>query len=196
MKKATKAEQERKVHESSAFLAGYKPALSIRPSFRYFDYLKKNYPFIDEQDKQQNHLFFQTNDLKELFLSKTEGMLNSGKNPEYARELGIVLGFPKRSVQYFVECLIKENNGTPLEELNQGKIGVWYAGISFATHIDLFIDEVKWLWDTYDHPFARECLSFVEAGIDSVYRLDYGNEDKLELLEEILRKELDLTPVA
>jgi hypothetical protein len=195
LKTATKEEQERKVHEASAFLAGYKPALNIRPNFKYFDYLLDHYPFIDEKDIHQNYIFFQTADLKKEFVERTHNVEHHAMNPSYARELGLALGFPKKSVEYFVECLIKEKEDIPRKVLHRGRIGIWYAGFSFATHIDLLVNEVHWLWNTYDHPFARECLSFVEAGIDAVYRLDYGDEKRLCQLEEHIRNKLGLIPI-
>ncbi|SHF07414.1 hypothetical protein SAMN05444392_10762 [Seinonella peptonophila] len=195
MKKATQQEIARKVAAESAFLAGYKPALDVRPNFRYFDYLKENYPYIDEQDKYQNHLFFQTTQQKDEFLTRTEHLDHHAMNPAYARELGLVLGYPQKSVDYFVWYITEETKGTQESTLEEGKIGIKYAGIDFASHIDLLIEEVQWLWNTYDHPFARECISFVRVE-DDLYRLEYGNEEQLKKIEQYLRKELGLTTVA
>lgn len=195
LKKATQQEIARKVAAESAFLAGYKPALDVRPNFRYFDYLKENYSYIDEQDKYQNHLFFQTTQQKDEFLSKIENIDHNAMNPDYAKELGIALGYPQQFVDYFVWYIKEEMKKIQESTLESGKIGIKYAGIDFASHIDLLIDEVHWLWDTYDHPFARECMSFVRAN-DDLYRLEYGDKQQLNLLEQHLRKELGLTPVA
>ncbi|SHE53655.1 hypothetical protein SAMN05444392_101896 [Seinonella peptonophila] len=57
------------------------------------------------------------------------------------------------------------------------------------------LEEVQWLWNPYDHPFAGECMLFVRIE-DDLYQLEYGNKEQLKQLEQHLRKEIGLITVA
>ena len=71
---------------------------------------------------------------KKRFAEKTSGLKYN--SPEYIRILGLELGLPKKSVEYFVFLWEQEEKGGPFEILNQDAVGVNCSGFVFKTHID------------------------------------------------------------
>ncbi|WP_093229225.1 hypothetical protein [Thermoflavimicrobium dichotomicum] len=94
------------------------------------------YPYILKVDKNpKNHMFFQTEEQKQAFIAQTEGL--EVDSPEFHRIKGHFLGFPEKSVNFFVKLREMELGGEPVEKMEKTRVGLYYAGISFQTHIDM-----------------------------------------------------------
>ncbi|RAL22559.1 hypothetical protein [Thermoflavimicrobium daqui] len=157
-----------------AFMLGYKPActcqkgnLRLKP---YFDRLLEgkypNYRFND----LEAYIFFRTEEEKEQFVQDMKSV--ELYSVEYVIKLGTVLGIPPKSINFFAKYWESD--------YPKGKIGVNCSGIVFATHVDILIEEVEYLWNKYRNTRAEEYPTIVEIGNNEYrYVINYG--DVLEL---------------
>ncbi|MCH5584240.1 hypothetical protein MK805_04565 [Shimazuella sp. AN120528] len=168
--------------EHFAFLDGYKPALLISPRNPFFEtVLATDFPSITPfDDEPGSYIFFQTEKQKEEYQRKIEGV--ALRSYDFHMIVGETLGFPMRSVKYYAEMRgLEDKLGHYPEIERQEKIGVNWAGFFFSSHIDFVVEEVQWLFNTYQHEKAVGlplCLSRLAEGLGSV-DIPYGDITKL-----------------
>jgi hypothetical protein len=156
-----------------AFLLGYKPTCSCQkgnPRLKpYFDRLiEGGYPKCLLNDLG-TYMFFRTEEEKENFIHDMKDI--KPLSVEYVYKLGTVLGIPLKSVEFFARNW---------EEDKEERIGVNCSGIVFATHVDILIEEVEYLWNKYRNTRAEEYPTIVEIGNNEYrYVINYGDVSKL-----------------
>jgi hypothetical protein len=174
----------KKVSAEYAFLVGYKPAVITRPSFRHFSYMIEHFPYVDQGDSYQNHIFFQEEWMKGQYIDEIQYISAEGLNPDYARVIGKYLGYPPQSIDYYCRYLMSEDE--------KGKIGIYYAGINFSSHIDLLYNEIQWLQRTYRHPISMELPHYIRIGLTDVL---LPNTDDTNRIEQHIQEALMKIPV-
>jgi hypothetical protein len=141
-----------KISSIDAFKMGMKPAyLTTSESKDVENELLelKGYPCLDEgieiADEGEFYLFFQNHSEMKSFLKETEGL--SPKSKEFQMILGLTLGYPPKSVEYF---------GAKWDDESLGDYGValTHAGSTAITHIDDLVEVAQWFWNTY--PYAED----------------------------------------
>lgn len=183
----------KELRPEEAFMMGYKPACTCQkgnPRLKpYFDRLiAGGYPrFL--MNHLNTYIFFRTEEQKLRFLRKIEGLRYN--SPEYIRILGIELGFPRKSVEYFAYLWEQEEKGVPFEVLHRDAVGVNCSGFVFKTHIDYLTEEVSWIWETYDLPKEAHCPTIVEFD-ESMHYVSYGDYHQLRETQETIRHNMDL----
>jgi len=169
-----------------AFLDGYKPAILIERDNPYLPFVR-GYPSY--QYDELNTLFFQNEELRRQYLRKLSG-IKKGSYEECCL-VGLTLGFPKKSVEFFArnDQIEKETGILPNRDVS---IGMEWAGICFATHIDYVEHEARWLWDTYKHPKAIENPLYLWTKETSYLEVPYGDFGQLKEASEYIRKKRGL----
>jgi hypothetical protein len=166
------------------FVQGLKPAI-YRNSFdkqfvEKLPYLKEHYPYISHRKialipEAETYLFFQNERMKEDFLRKLN-QISSPFSPDFHRLLGHTLGFPPKAVEYFAQTKM----GTvEAELLNKRKVGMYYLGIGCSGDIYDLVENVHWLWDTYQINKEME----VRLGC-SMITIPFGKTEMLERIKE------------
>lgn len=87
-----------------AFLDGYKPALLIESDAKMFPKLiDENFPSVIAYRRKDFdlYLFFQSEENKKKYLALNRGYEEDTYENHYL--MGITLGFPKKSVEFFAE---------------------------------------------------------------------------------------------
>lgn len=138
--------------EVEAFLDGYKPAILIGENSNHLLKLDA-YPslLIDRERDYMSHLFFQTEEAKNQYLQKILNIEQDSYEDHYL--LGITLGLPEKSVDFFAKTRVHKNKtGQTSKESEIYGVGVIWAGFSFAGHLEYLQEEISWLWETYRHP--------------------------------------------
>jgi hypothetical protein len=184
--------------EHEAFLDGYKPALVIYPSDKHFDkVLATDFPRITPFDKQlSSYIFFQTEEQKQEYQRKIEGV--KWGTYEFHKIVGEALGFPKKSVEYYAQMRVLENKmGHYPEEERRDSVGVEWAGFFFSSHMDFVEQEVRWLFDTYQHEKAIGLpVSIWVVGFDTP-DIPYGDFERMNMivnkLQEIRKQKVSVT---
>jgi hypothetical protein len=143
-----------KKKDYEAFLDGYKPAVLVESDRDYIKLLN-GHPFTTayERDCYNLDLYFQDERSKQVYIEHAKGVIEDSYHDHYL--LGVTLGFPEWSAKWFAESMAA-GRGEWLPETKIHKIGVNWAGFGFGTHLDMLIDEVRWLWSVYDHPATRD----------------------------------------
>jgi len=173
--------------DGEAFLDGYKPALLIEKTSPNLHFLE-GYPSYSYDEK--NIFFFQNERVERKFL---QGIRNLKKDSfEEHCLVGLTLGYPKRSVEFFAkEQEVKDQKGElPNKEI---RIGMIWAGFWFITNLYILIDETKWMWERYRHPKAVENPVFLWSDVNKKYLIvPYGDYDRLKEVHEYIMKERGL----
>ncbi|SHF20748.1 hypothetical protein SAMN05444392_11080 [Seinonella peptonophila] len=172
-----------------AFLKAYKPAFLAIPGTRSvgdkLPLLIETYSHIYEADHNE-YIFFQSNELKQDFASKTCKMQYISL--DFEKELGKVLGFPDKAVEFFItKKQIKRTLGEHSAEylkLKEKHIGLRYCGVQCAASIDDLIENVEWLWERYPYQEAIEDGTYVRVREERL-RIPHGNTDQLEMIKEL-----------
>jgi hypothetical protein len=175
--------------EHFAFLDGYKPALLISPRNQHFETIvATNFPHVVPfDDEAGSHMFFQTEEQKEDYLKRMEGV--GLRSYEFNMIVGEVLGFPVRSVEYFSKMRVLEDKiGYYPEEEEQTKVGVAWAGFFFSSHIEFVEQEIHWLFDTYQHEKAVGLPLYLRTLEDGYIEIPYGDFAKLQLVVQAIRE--------
>jgi len=169
-----------------AFLDGYKPAILVEKDNPNL-HLVKGYPSYEYDEKFM--LFFQSEKEREKFVNKVKYVEKD--TYEKCCLLGLTLGFPKKSVEFFAknDQIERETGVLPNRDVS---IGMEWAGISFATHIDYVEHEARWLWETYQHPKAIENPLFLWTVETSYLEVPYGDFEKLAEARDYIRKKRGL----
>ncbi|PRZ12644.1 hypothetical protein CLV36_11240 [Laceyella sediminis] len=164
-----------------AFLDGYKPAVLELNTLQTYSQLKE-YPHITHvlPHEPRSCLFFQNDTLMNDFKNRMDGV--QAYSGAYHYHLGIALGFPERSVQYYahmreIEELVGEY---PIDEVENG-VGVVWAGFYFSSHKAFVVDEINWLWKTYTHKEAvKHPLYLTDKKTDKTLEIRYGDFDSVK----------------
>jgi len=169
-----------------AFLDGYKPAILIERDNPNL-HLVNDYPSYSYDENLI--LFFQNEELRKQYKSKMKHVEKGSYEEDCL--LGLTLGFPKKSVEFFARNfqIEKETGELPDKDV---LISMEWAGISFTTHIDYVEHEARWLWDTYKHPKAIENPIYLWTKETSYLEVPYGDFDQLREASEYIRKKRGL----
>ncbi len=170
-----------------AFLMGMKPALYGNTSsptlIKHLDKLVI-YPCINDKiaifDGEDFFLFFQTEEMKQVFLTKVDELeLNSA---EFHELLGNTLGYPPLAARFYGDCFRLKHEGKDQshQQLIQYRVSIRYAGIRCTSHIGDLKQNVEWIWDRYADSKALQVL--VNTKYYSVERNDIT---KLESIIEL-----------
>lgn len=188
----------------NAFLKGYKPAFLEIPDTEYttkkLDLLLTNYPYVDEKkydllNGNRFYLFFHDESTRLLFQEKIE-RITSFTEEEIDRLLGVILGFPPRAIDFYVQ-MWKEKRMGNLEvfgQMQNRKIGLIYCGCCFTSDINDFIDNVRWLREKYPYEEAKEDGMFVRLG-DERLKVPFDNDHQLTEFYGYILRERDLVTV-
>lgn len=181
-----------------AFLDGYKPVvLGWKGKLFNKIYYQQliNYPYINPYDGDSNgYIFFQNNKLKKTYLER----MNTAAN-DYEKHivLGEMLGFPEKSVKKYAEMRALEDKLGEYPEEIEGKqaVGVDWAGFFFTTYLDFIESEIKWIWDTYQHPkTVNEPLCLWAKDIEAI-KVAYGDYDAVNQVVHLIKVKRNLIPV-
>jgi hypothetical protein len=164
--------------EYEAFLDGYKPAILIGEDSKNIQELEA-YPsiLIDRNRDYMSHLFFQTETAKQTYMNAILDIELDSYEDHYL--LGMTLGLPEKSVDYFARVQQKKL-GTRAQELQESGVGIIWAGFSFSANVEDLIAEVKWMWQTYQHPAAIEHSLYLCPVGNDMLEVPYGDEARLE----------------
>lgn len=170
-----------------ALLDGYKPALIMDNDSKYYS-LVDHFP----KYKYNEYLtfFFQKDSIKEKFVSKLKTVEKGSYEECYL--IGITLGYPKKSVEFFArnDQIEKETGILPNRDV---AIGMVWAGFRFSTSLKIVEQEAKWMWETYKHPKAIENPMYFWSDQDNTYlTVPYGDYDRLREVREYIMKERGL----
>ncbi|MFC7443499.1 hypothetical protein [Laceyella putida] len=139
------------MNEIISFKNGIKPSLLLEESQPGFDEML-SFPHVSIHllEGARQCLFFPDEREKMNWMQRTASL--SHTTPAFHKELGLVLGYPPKAVDFFVrriQCQ-KEGHLEELERLKAKRVGLHYAGISCNGNVDDLIENVYWLWDTYE----------------------------------------------
>ncbi|WP_044640479.1 hypothetical protein [Risungbinella massiliensis] len=161
------------------FLKGIKPACyeSIeRISDEHLQELQ-SYPHLDNG---REVIYFQSADLLQTFEGKVK-YLEKG-SPDWVAVLGETLGYPPKAVQYYTEHWKRHLVDQEAERIyhQNHHIGMKYAGIQSASHIQDLIENVHWFWNTYQYPISLWVMVYyAKEDIGADFRIRYRNEQEL-----------------
>ncbi|MBA4603521.1 hypothetical protein [Thermoactinomyces mirandus] len=110
-------------------------------------------------------------------------------SPEYCRISGHTFGFPPKSIEYFVKCWDMEQKGEDVSKLKKGKLGINCSGFMFVIHIDIFVEDIMWMWETYKHPEAVKYETFIRYKKDYFY-VKFGDVEYLIQVENEIRERM------
>ncbi|SHF33820.1 hypothetical protein SAMN05444392_1167 [Seinonella peptonophila] len=176
-----------------AFLEGYKPAVITTKKNPFIPELIK-YPHNSSFDSDSNlYIFFQEEQQKTEFEKQIENIQEESYDYHYI--IGLTLGFPKRSVQFYANMRqLEEILGKYPEEEERNGIGVIWSGFFFSSHFVFFKEDVRWLWDTYTHPKAINHPLFLWTEETSYLEVPYGDFHRLNEMHEYILQKRGLVP--
>lgn len=126
-----------------AFMSGIKPAYLCHHDYIGFYQRLVDLDFPKVQIRHDLTLFFQSNQLRDQFLVRSEG-LEPG-TPEHHRILGEALGYPPLAAKFFAESWVDRS-------LWEKSATFKYCGYQFNGHIDDVIPIAEWLWSNVPIP--------------------------------------------
>ncbi|WP_124726275.1 hypothetical protein [Staphylospora marina] len=150
-----------------AFLKGFKPALLEVPNGEFASdvvrLLGNGYPYVSERmidllGGRRFFLYFQNE--AECIRFRT-----AFAEEDKDRGLGLALGFPPKAVDWFVRMQTAKRSGN-LEQYRQmkdRKIGMGYCGCLFVCDVGDFLENARWLLDTYPYREAKEAGMYVRT---------------------------------
>lgn len=177
-----------------AFLDGYKPAIQIETFHsRFEDVSSSSHPRVPYMDSEELMMFFQSEKEKMNYLERIEGVNRFSYEANIV--LGLTLGFPKKSVEYFSEMQEAMQQSDELfANMKRYELGIEWAGFYFSTHFDLVEEETKWLWSTYTHPKAIEEPFYLWSQETSYIEVAFGDFDQLKEVRGYIMKKRGLVP--
>ena len=195
-----------------AFLNGIKPAIYGNSNNAYFmkhlDQLKQ-YPYttdnIDLFNGADFYLFFQNHELKHHFLNMIKDI--QPRSIAFHSVLGHTLGYPPRSVEFFMEKERCREDGEQerLKKLQQLSITIYYCGCSPTSYLSDLMENVEWFWKRYHHESIIQIGMFHENVWKKDIHIPYQNRESLQqayqvicerlcMDEPILNRKLSRTP--
>jgi hypothetical protein len=169
------------------FLKGIKPAcfenINRLSSEELVEQLEK-YPNI--QTEKDIKIYFQTTDLKRAYAEQSKH-LQPG-SVEWVALIGHTLGYPPKAVSYYARQWENES-----EIVHATKhISLNYCGVHCAGNIDDLVENVHWLWDTYNHPISMWTgVKWMKENIGADFRIRYRNEKELKEVKETMEAILE-----
>lgn len=182
--------------DTAAFRDGYKPAILSDRDVPYVDLMQK-YPYVRPFVSQEpdSTIYFQTQAEKDLYLKRIKHAEEG--TPEFEYIIGTTLGFPKRSAKWFADMVQKEQElGDSPPEKDMYDVGIYWAGFSFVSHIDFVDTEIEWMWNTYDHPKAKEHSLFLLCFETGFHEISFGDLKYVRNIQESIKRERGLLDVA
>lgn len=173
------------------FLSGYKPAVLASPKSPFYDDLVQ-YPHITPFDPEpRSYIFFHTEQQKQDYKERIDGVEWGTYDFHYI--VGNSLGFPLPSVTYYASMRELENQigEYPKSERVYG-IGIIWASFFFSSHIDWCPQEIKWLWDTYNHPKANGLPLYLWSRETSYIEVPYLDFEAIRSAQEQIREARNL----
>ncbi|SHF22501.1 hypothetical protein SAMN05444392_11123 [Seinonella peptonophila] len=176
-----------------AFLDGYKPAIQFETYSRHFNRVS-DLPFPSYQLDEDLCMFFQTEELKQTYLDRMNGVNENSYEEIYI--MGTTLGFPEKSVDLYAKARVLEaKTGIyPTEEEKMYKIGVNWAGFEFAGFLNVLEPDIQWLWNTYNQSKAVEEPFYLWTEESSYIEVPLGDFERLEEVKVYIMKERGLIP--
>lgn len=182
-----------RMYSYQSFLEGIKPAIYVYNEQQLSQDEQAEldtYPSISVYPPlgDKGVMFFCNEELKESFLQEIRQVDLS--STDASAILGAFLGFPPKAVDFFTnrDYHIRQHRATYC-------IGVNYAGIQFAAHIDDLEDNINWLWDTYENKLPvwvsiklLEKKSYHPEHFWIRYRNETDVLEAREFLEEIMKR--------
>lgn len=192
-----------KLSSLEAFYMGLKPAFFVTTASEKFmkgefRKISAKYPYIDQgvelMKDETCYLFFQDDSKKERFLDRIQGL--TPDHLEFHRILGLTLGYPPNSVDFFVRKeQLKRQQDSKGVELQKMSIVLSHCGCSFLTHVSQMVEEAQWLWKTYIYEEPLH-ISLVDQGLWKTLEVPYLDVQSLQKMQErvhtILIKNRDL----
>lgn len=174
-----------------AFLDGYKPSMITKRRDKQLLTYPHN-PTFDEEFGLG--IFFQTEEQKCVFEKQMKDV--EWGTYQYHYNLGIVLGFPLRSVKFYAAMRqLEDQTGEYPKEEEKNGVGVIWAGFFFSSHLDFVLDEIVWLWDKYNHPKAIENPLYLWDKETSYLEVPYGDFERLRETRNYIMMKRGLIPV-
>lgn len=174
-----------------AFLNGYKPACYENTARLQPDILTRleTYPHVELEENLK--MYFQSTILLQEFVDQAKGL--KLWSSDAVALVGKTLGYPPQAVAYYSQHWERSKIYKSLEEQRSQtvKVGMKYAGIQFAAHIDDLWENSYWLWDTYqqDYPIWY-MVTWLQEGMGVDFRVPYLDIKELARVEEMLREVL------
>lgn len=130
----------KKIKDYDSFLQGYKPALLLNEKQQYIPDKVKNYPSLQVKVFEIHQtLFFQNEKIKKEFIDNIRYIQEDSR--DYHKILGLTLGFPPNSVEFFSALEV------PFNDKEEERITVEYCGLNFVSSIYIIEDDLVWLWN-------------------------------------------------
>jgi hypothetical protein len=178
-----------------AFLLGYKPACVCQegnPRLKpWLDRLKAgNYPYVFPMNILRDcYIFFHKESDRHAYIQTMKGVrINS---TEYCEKLGHALGFPQHAIDFFCELWALEEKKINIDAIREKEgIGINCSGFMFVGHIPYLFEDIKWIWETYDHPEARKHPLIISHNQEQLASISFGDYRALEDLHICLNKQM------
>jgi hypothetical protein len=187
-----------------AFLKGYKPAFLEVPNHKYttekLDTLLAKYPYVDDKaydlfDGKAFYLFFQDEALRTRFRADMER--TGFTKGEIDRVLGITLGFPPKSVDFYVRMMTEKRNGNieAYQRMKKQKVGMGYCGCYFGSGVADFLENALWLLEQYPFQEAKDEGMFVRIGLEDRLRVPVNSYRQLTEFHQYILQKSSAMPV-
>lgn len=183
-----------------AFLLGYKPSCICQegnPRLKpWLDRLKAGkYPYVFPINILGDcYIFFHHEADKQKYIYLMNGVtINS---TEYCEKMGHTLGFPAHSIEFFVRLWDMEEKGINVDTIREKEgISINCSGFMFKGHIPFLFEDIKWMWETYDHPESRKHPTIFEDDHKKIAVIPFGDYQALEDIHIRLNNQLTKTTV-
>jgi hypothetical protein len=171
---------QKRISSIDAFLAGLKPSYftttAVNNVKEELDSLK-DYPCLDQgveiAEDETCYLFFQDRQAMDDFSKRIKGFTT--KDLEFKKILGLTLGYPPKSVDFFIRKEIEK-------QLALYSVALSYCGCTALTHVDDITEVANWYWNTYDHKESLQ-LGMLDRSIGRWRLLESPYQDQEELLD-------------
>ncbi|MBH8600896.1 hypothetical protein I8U21_05840 [Thermoactinomyces sp. CICC 23799] len=167
---------------AESFLAGIKPSCYECLSRVSPDLLKKLEKFPRYSVHPGYDIFFRDEPAHDGFAKEVKNL--SRDSEAFHRMLGLALGFPPRSVDFYVKRISGELNR---EQFYEQKVGLYHAGVWCAGHKRDIIENMNWLWKQYPY-YDQSRVATYYNNDRQVYPVEYGDDEALHHLAEKLNK--------
>lgn len=174
---------QKEITDIKAFLSGHKPAFLYnqkeKPWFYEEDEVQalKKYPLVqvDVELAQNQTLYFQCEQERRDFIQRTQDLIMN--SPSWLRELGLVLGYPPKAVDFYVA--LKQDPA-----LESQAVGIHFNGIGCTGNIDI-IENVCWLWERYPSSWFQQDVEISYK--KGWYTIPYGDLVTLKRVEQQIK---------
>jgi hypothetical protein len=174
------------LYDIDAFFKGYKPAILYNYNTEWGRHEEDKearlhkYPsinaFVHDMDQV---IYFQSKELRDSFQKKIDGI--EPDTSAYYKELGLILGFPPKAVQFYCDWLVDES-------LKWERVSLEFCGICCVGAIKDIKENVEWFWKL---PIPEDAERGIKIGFTTAtpvvsYYIPYNETEHLQtILEEI-----------